>query len=289
MIKLLRQMYKGVSWRNPIINAAFKLMDIPDLAVRYANGLLNLPRYSFRVRSRGIANQFGGKLFNEQGKFMVGLLQDYAGLQANSDVIEIGCGCGCAAIGLRSVLTAGSYRGMDIDIPSIYACKSNHLFGEKFIFDRMDIFSAQYNPEGKILASEYVFPYENKSADIVFLTSVFTHMLPDDVAQYLSEIGRVLKDGGVLMCSVFLMDDGHDGASLSFPFDRGGYRLHQETIPERAVGYYYNFFQRECAKSQMFPHGEKMLLGNWRRASKDGEDQKVNFGQDILIFQKRMI
>lgn len=288
MIKLLRQLYKGVSWRNPFINAGFKLMDIPDLAVRSARGLTNLPRYSFRVRSRGIANQFGGNLFSEQGKFMVGLLQNYAELKPNSDVIEIGCGCGCAAIGLANFLTAGSYRGMDIDIPSILACKSNRIFGKSFVFDRMDIFSAQYNPEGKFKASEYVFPYADKSADVVFLTSVFTHMLPDDVVHYLAEIGRVLKDGGVLLCTVFLMDDGHDGASLSFPFDRGSYRLHQESIPERAVGYYYNFFKGECAKSMMVPHGEELLLGNWRSQSKDGEDQKINFGQDILVFRKQV-
>lgn len=288
MIKLLRQVYKGVSWRNPFINAGFKLIDIPDFAVRYVRGLTNLPRYSFRVRSRGIANQFGGSLFNEQGKFMVGLLQNYAALKPSSDVVEIGCGCGCAAIGLANFLTAGSYRGMDIDIPSIHACKSNSIFGQNFVFDRMDIFSAQYNPEGKFQASEYIFPYADKSADVVFLTSVFTHMLPVDVARYLSEIGRVLKDGGILLCTVFLMDDGHDGASLSFPFDRGSYRLHQETIPERAVGYYYNFFQSECAKSKMIPHGEKLLLGNWRSQSKDGEDQKVNFGQDILVFRKQV-
>lgn len=287
MIKILRQVYKGVSWRNPFINTGFKLLDIPDFLVRYATDRTALPRYSHRVRSRGIANQFGGKLFGEQGGFMVGLLRDYAGLKVNSDVIEIGCGCGCAAIGLAKFIATGSYKGMDIDIPSIQACQSNSIFSKKFVFDRMDIYSAQYNPSGKFKASEYTLPYENKSADIVFLTSVFTHMLPDDVARYLLEIGRVLKDGGVLLCTVFLMDDGHDGASLSFPFDKGTYRLHQETIPERAVGYYYSFFKEECEKSGMIPYGEKLLLGNWRSQSQDGGDQKINFGQDILVFQKR--
>ena len=45
-------------------------------------------------------------------------------------------------------------------------------------------------------ASEYTFPYEDGEFDVVVLTSVFTHMLPDDVAHYLDEIARVLKPGG---------------------------------------------------------------------------------------------
>lgn len=286
MIKKLRQLYKGVSWRNPFINAGFKLIDIPDYVLRCVTGRRDLPRYSYRVRSRGVANQFGGALFFEQGKFMAGLLHKHAGLKTNSNVIEIGCGCGCAAIDLAGYLTDGSYKGMDIDIPSIRACKDNKVFGDNFSFDRMDIFSAQYNPEGKFKASEYVFPYPDKSADIVFLTSVFTHMLPEDVANYLAEIGRVLKDGGVLLCTVFLMDEGHDGASLNFPFERVNCRLHQESIPERAVGYYFSFFKNECEKSNMFPSEGNLILGNWRSQSKDGGDKKVSFGQDILVFQK---
>jgi hypothetical protein len=148
MIKWLRQFYKGVSWRNPFINAGFKLIDMPDYAVRYATRRTNLPRYSFRVRSRGVANQFGGQLFSEQGAFMVELLQNYAGLKPNSEVIEIGCGCGCAAIGLARFLTTGSYKGMDIDTLSIRACNSNCVFGHNFAFDRIDIFNSQYNPDG---------------------------------------------------------------------------------------------------------------------------------------------
>ena len=286
MMKLLRGLYTGVTWRNPFINFAFRVVDIPDFLVRLLTGRLFLPRYSIRVRSRGVANQFGGELFRSQGLFMAELLRKYANLNPESDVVEIGCGCGCGAIGLTHVLNTGSYRGMDIDAPSIDSCRKNSAFLNKnFQFYRMDLFSAQYNPEGKYKSSEYVFPYGNESADIVFLTSVFTHMLPADIEHYMAEVSRILRPGGVLLCTVFLLDLGDEGASISFPYDRGNHRLHQETVPERAVGYMYSFFSDVCKSVALRPKYEP-VYGNWRTNTMDGNDKKISFGQDILVFEK---
>ena len=287
MMKLIRKLYTGVTWRNPVINSVFKIIDIPDYAVRLLTGMLGLPKYSIRVRSRGVANQFGGALFQEQGIFMAELLSKYASLKPNSDVVEIGCGCGCGAVGLSRVLNGGSYRGMDIDAKSIVACQKNSVFsGKNFQFSRMDLYSSQYNPVGKFKSSEFIFPYLDESADIVFLTSVFTHMLPLDVEHYIAEISRILRPGGVLLCTVFLMDLGDEGASISFPYDRGNHRLHQETIPERAVGYMYPFFRDICQSVGLHPRHEP-VYGNWRSHVMDGNDKNISFGQDILVFEKR--
>lgn len=286
MMKLIRKLYTGVTWRNPVINFAFKVIDVPDVVVRLFTARLGLPKYSIRVRSRGVANQFGGALFQEQGVFMAELLRKYASLKPESDVVEIGCGCGCGAIGLSRVLKVGSYRGMDIDARSILSCQNNSVFSSKnFQFDQMDLYSSQYNPEGKFKSSEFIFPYLDESADIVFLTSVFTHMLPPDVEHYIAEISRVLRPGGVLLCTVFLMDLGDEGASISFPYDRGNHRLHQEAIPERAVGYMYPFFRDVCQSVALSSRCEP-VYGNWRSHVMDGNDKNNSFGQDILVFEK---
>jgi len=69
-----------------------------------------------------------------------------------------------------------------------------------FHFQFADIFNGVYNPKGKIKPVEYKFPYENESFDFVFVKSVFTHMLPQDMEHYFSEIARVLrKDGRCLI------------------------------------------------------------------------------------------
>ena len=65
-----------------------------------------------------------------------------------------------------------------------------------FRFQVADIRNKEYNSGERFAASEYEFPYEDASFDFVLLTSVFTHLLPNEVENYLSEIQRVLAPGG---------------------------------------------------------------------------------------------
>ena len=60
-----------------------------------------------------------------------------------------------------------------------------------FRFTHVDVFNAAYNPSGALRASEFSFPYRAEQFDLVFLYSVFTHLLPEALEHYLSEIGRV--------------------------------------------------------------------------------------------------
>jgi hypothetical protein len=57
-----------------------------------------------------------------------------------------------------------------------------------FRFQLADVYNTEYNPGGTHRASEYESPYEDESFDFVILTSAFTHMLPEEVSNYLSEI-----------------------------------------------------------------------------------------------------
>ena len=217
---------------------------------------------------------------------MLSLLEEHANIDPSCDILEIGCGCGCAAIAIADYLHGGTYRGLDIDRISIESCARNRAFQDKdFEFRWMDINSAQYNPTGIVNASEFVFPYDDASADVVFLTSVFTHMLPADVENYIREISRVLRPGGRLLFTAFLMDHGTDGASISFPFVFGSCRIHQQSVPERAVGYFHKSFEQICGEATLMPL-KPPILGNWRTCSADGEDRELHFGQDVLVYAK---
>jgi hypothetical protein len=81
------------------------------------------------------------------------------------------------------------------------------------------------------------------------LGSVFTHMQPDDVANYLSEIHRVTQ-GSRCMISYFLLNeetqrlkaegaknvsDLADIIPLNFQFGDGVYRVTDQLVPELAV------------------------------------------------------
>ena len=80
------------------------------------------------------------------------------------------------------------------------------------------------------------------SFDFVVLMSVFTHLLPADRDNYISEIARVLRRTGRSFGTFYLLNDEarrslHDGRDLNFRFRRPGYWTNNERIPEAAVAY----------------------------------------------------
>jgi ubiquinone/menaquinone biosynthesis C-methylase UbiE len=282
--KLAKRVIPGVSWQNPWINLILKALDPIDLMVRIPKGLGHLPIYSIRVRSNGITKQFGGRYFAKYGKVISNILQEKAFLNHNSNVLEIGCGCGRIAVALAEILDEGNYTGIDIEKVALSACKtSNRLIDKKFKFDFMDIYNREYNPEGKYLASHFDFPFKDENFDIIFLISVFTHMVPDDISNYIKEICRMVKRNGFCMFSAFLMDYGTMTHGLSFPFHDGECHFYNQIMPEISVGYYSSFFINEFAK-----HGMSLAcgpsIGSWRNDPYIKPSSE--FSQDILLFTR---
>ena len=238
------------------------------------------------MRSTGIRDEFGGRQFSQAAVFFRDLLQTYAGLSPGSRVLEIGCGCGRAAVALSEYLNKGQYTGMDIEPVSIEACRRNTCLKKKsFRFDWMDVFSQEYNPGGKTEASVYRFPYPDSHFDVIFLTSVFTHMLQGDVANYIHEIGRMLKPGGRCLFTTFVMDYGQEGYGISFPFIYTDYCLFQKDFPEKAVGYFLKFLDREF-ESGGLKRTMEPILGPWRDVDVKIQYPKTDFAQDILVYEK---
>jgi SAM-dependent methyltransferase len=166
-----------------------------------------------------------------------------AGLEPGHRVLDIGCGIGNLAIGLTECLT-GEYDGVDVSREAIDWCRSaiSPRF-PSFRFHHADVSNGAYSPDGLTPASAYTFPFVDGSFDFVFLGSVFTHLMPDEVENYLREIGRLLRPGGRAVASYFLLNDetrvGVDEARSFIPFavrhPSGLCRLHDVRRPEAAV------------------------------------------------------
>jgi SAM-dependent methyltransferase len=141
-------------------------------------------------------------------------LSGLAELVPDDRVLDVGCGVGRTAIPLTAYLSEiGSYEGLDISAEAIEWCR-DHIESRfrNFRFTHADVFNGSYNPGGGVQPSQYVFPYPGEHFDLVFLYSVFTHMLPRDVEHYVSEIARVLKVGGRVLASYFLLNRERVGA-----------------------------------------------------------------------------
>ena len=209
-------------------------------------------------------------------------------LRTDEKVLDVGCGIGRMAIPLtRYLRPPGGYTGFDIVSGGISWCRNNiSTRYPHFAFAHADVFNKHYNPEGKLKASEYRFPSEDGTQDFVFLTSVFTHMLPPDVNHYLDEIARVLKPGGRCMCTFFLINSeslaGITSARSEFTFasQPGGYYVLHATDPEAAVAF------EESVIRRLFEERQLTIRVPVRYGSWSGRRHHLSF-QDIIIAEKK--
>ncbi len=190
-----------------------------------------------------ILRQVGNGDFERIGLEFKRHLIEQAGLTPQSRVLDLGCGVGRVAIALIPYLTTeGEYLGLDISRHQIRWCETR--IGARhpnFRFLHADVFSRYYNPRARTLAREYRLPLQQQEFDLVFLVSVFTHMLCADIQQYLHESSRVLKPGGRLLATFFLLNPGSRAAlqtgraHLRFEAAEANEVFLNPRVPEHAV------------------------------------------------------
>jgi SAM-dependent methyltransferase len=174
------------------------------------------------------------------------------GLRPEHRLLDIGSGIGNLALALSDYLRGG-YDGIEIHPEAVAWCQRaitpRH---PAFRFHRADLVSRAYNPRGAGQASDYRFPFPDRRFDFVFLSSVFTHMLPDGVEHYIREIARVLAPGGTCVATFFLLNDqsraaveaGRSFMSFGVGHPSGLCRLHDAAVPEAAVALEETFVRR---------------------------------------------
>ena len=192
-------------------------------------------------------------------------------LKPNDRVLDVGCGTGRMASELSEYLDReGRYEGFDIMPEAIESCRRN--IGSKhpnFNFSLIDVSNKFYNPDGEEVASEMTFPWESNSFDFVFLRSVFTHLLPREMKNYLREIARVLRPDGTCLATFFLVNDVslefmRAGKSLvNFKYKGPHYRLLDPNVPERAIAYDEKLIRNLYARIGL-EIVEPIHYGSWR-------------------------
>ncbi len=156
-------------------------------------------------RARG---DIGPGDFRAIGEQFLEHFRELGGLKRTDRVLDVGCGSGRMAAPLTVFLdpSRGSYEGFDVTESGLSWCRDAYRAHPNFHFQRARIRSDIYAaPEG-CEPTEYRFPYEDGGFDFVFLTSVFTHLLPDAVAHYLHGVYRVLRSGGACLATYYLID-----------------------------------------------------------------------------------
>lgn len=147
--------------------------------------------------------------FESYGNAQFRTFQQHLDIKANDSVLEIGCGVGRLAIPCAAVLKpGGSYLGIDIIRDSIDWCSANISRAyPNFRFHFENVVSPLHNPAGLIDPAVTKIPLPASSVDKIFLSSVFTHMFTDGVEHYLREFRRVLKPNGIILSTMFLLNE----------------------------------------------------------------------------------
>jgi SAM-dependent methyltransferase len=206
-------------------------------------------------------------------------LVEVSGVRAGERVLDVGCGAGRVAVPLVDHLGPdGSYEGFDRNAGRIAFCNERIApLHPRFRFQAVDVFNSE-RQKGTERAGEFSFPYPDEDFDLVFLFSVFTHMLPDGVERYMSEIARVLKPGGRTVITWFLLNheslrmleeqrdtrrksasNAHESA---LSHDMGVCRVSDRSRPEAVVAYQEPFVLTTYAKNG-FEVEEPIRYGSW--------------------------
>jgi SAM-dependent methyltransferase len=200
------------------------------------------------------------------------------GLRPEHRILDIGSGIGNLALGLVDYLHGG-YEAIEIHREAVTWCqKAISPRHPAFQFHHADVANDAYNPGGRLAASEYQFPFDNRDFDLVFLGSVFTHMLPSAVEHYMGEISRVLRPGGICIASYFLLNDdsgpavdaGRSFMSFRVKEPSGLCRLHDPTNPEAAVALDESFVRRLYDDAGL--RIQDVRRGRWWSGQSDDQD-----------------
>jgi len=226
--------------------------------------------------------------FIKQGQDILRQLIDLGGVKPNHRVLDIGCGIGRLAIPLTKYLDEkGSYEGFDIVESGITWCKNNiQSKFPKFNFFHVDLRNDLYNLETKSQSTSYAFPYKTDEFDFVFLTSVFTHMMPEDVSSYLTQINKVLKNDGICFSTFFIMNDKSTSLmkmsdGIQFDYDFTNYYLHNIKVKEANVA-----FKEDYLDHLIISKGFEIIDKHYGYWSGRLKDETVDF-QDIYILRKK--
>ena len=146
--------------------------------------------------------------FRNNGTEFLNYFIKLGALKPSDRVLDVGSGMGRKTLPLTGYLNdKGSYEGLEIVKRGVDWCnKKIHRKYPNFNFRLADVYNELYNPNGQYPADKYNFPYNDNEFDFVILGSVFTHMLPQDLENYLTQIARVLKPGGRALISYFLIN-----------------------------------------------------------------------------------
>ena len=194
------------------------------------------------------------EIADEKSIQLANFCRDELRLAPDGRLLDIGCNYGRLGIALGDYLdnSGGEYEGFDPQREHVLWARQNWMPHHKsFALHIANIRNRIYNPGGSLSPTEFRFPYQDGRFDVVVAHSLFPYLLAEEFEHYVAEIARVLKPGGRLLATFFLLDEEAREAtrSLADPHcfryptgpimttgpNRGGLGAHDENYVRRVL------------------------------------------------------
>ncbi|MEO1038522.1 MAG: class I SAM-dependent methyltransferase [Pseudomonadota bacterium] len=263
---------------RPMVNFAYNLvLDMAEAPARFHPGARPRPWRSL--------HNVGGGDFHHLGRIYADWIGEALRLRADHTLLDMGCGAGRLMFPLAERLgEGGRYIGFDVSRRALgWARRHAPDSAAEFDFVHADLANAEYGAAGGTAAA-YRFPADDDSVDGGFAISLFTHLKPEDAAHYFKEAARVLKPGGRLALTAYLIDDEAReaiaaGRGLAFAPWRDGAWVLDARAPERAVAFERGAFDGWIEAAGLGYAGE-IARGAWTRRAADDDYQ------DRIVLEK---
>src|SRR5665213_183998 len=119
----------------------------------------------------------------EVGRQLHTLVKERCCVLPEDEVLDLGCGCGRIAVHFTAS-QRGEYHGLDIMNPMVEWCRAQITTRfPNFHFHHADLENTLYRG-GTENAATFKFPFSDSKFNVVFATSLFTHLLPDSATNY---------------------------------------------------------------------------------------------------------
>lgn len=266
-------------------SAAYRCAAPLDSLFRRMNGLAAYPPLHLRRHVGAL-----GAGFNGPGYEFVAYLRLLSRLRDGERLWDLGCGCGLLEIALHDLGWRGRLVGTDIHRPCVEWARrhlARRLAGHDFV--HMDVYSAAYWPRGRSSAREWLRSFDDRGFDVVVAKSLFTHVLPDELGDYLEAVASRMGSGGRGLLTFFVLPEGGEAlpgapgrSRLSFHAyaEDGRCAVRSRRAPTAAVAYEWDFLRALLMKSGFRAEGISLRPGAW-----SGRADGLSF-QDVVLVEK---
>ncbi len=189
-----------------------------------------------------------GLIYTGAGNFLalgnkILLLMQKFGLQPSHNFIDVGSGIGRVALPLTTFLNKDAqYHGFDVIQLGVNWCQKNiHKKYNNFSFLYTPIYNDLYRNDGT-KAEEFIFPYQANYFNYGIANSLFTHMMPNEVAHYYNELYKVMAIGGKFYATFFLVSASNkekytSNPNFQFLIDKGDFKLMDEKVTSANIAF----------------------------------------------------